>query len=281
MSLLLVPDSSAIQVFHSIVRDYYHQHPRNFCWRQDTSPYMIFLSEIMLQQTQTARVEKLLPTFIAKYPDLKALAAAGLADVLLAWQGLGYNSRAMRLHQAAQILVQKFDGILPADPELLQSLPGIGPNSAGSMVVYAFNLPVAFIETNIRTVYIHHFFSSASHKVSDKELLPVVNATLDRTNPRLWYWALMDYGVYLKRLVGNVSRKAKSYTVQSAFVGSKRQTRGAIIRLLSQEPAFSCPKSRLLTRIPASGREHFEAALLALQQEGLVVCDQELVYLPN
>jgi A/G-specific adenine glycosylase len=98
---------------------------------------------------------------------------------------------------------------------------------------YAFNQPVSFIETNIRTVYIHHFFET-SESVDDKEILKVVEETCDNENPRAWYWALMDYGTYLKSMVGNVSRKSSSYAKQSTFEGSKRQIRGAVLRILSE-----------------------------------------------
>jgi A/G-specific adenine glycosylase len=186
----------------------------------------------MLQQTQTARVETKYEQFIAAFPTFECLAHASLRDVLSAWQGLGYYRRARYLHQIAQKVVSEHGGMLPDDPKILQTFPGLGAATAASICAFAFNKPTVFIETNIRTVFIHSFFQHKS-SVSDKELMPFIAESLDHDNPREWYYALMDYGVLLKSQHINPSRKSAHYTKQSKFEGSDRQIRAAILKMIT------------------------------------------------
>ena len=226
-----LPTIPSLPKFKKLIWDYYREHQRVFAWRKTTDPYAILVSEIMLQQTQTDRVAKKFPEFLKIFPTFTALAPAPLADVLRAWQGLGYNRRAIALQKIAVRVLSEFGGHLPNNPEMLETFPGIGPNTAGSICAFAFNEPTVFIETNIRTVFLHHFFPEAD-EVHDRQLLPLIEQTLDRKNPREWYYALMDYGVQLKKLHKNPSRRSAHHTKQSKFVGSDRQVRGAIIRHL-------------------------------------------------
>lgn len=225
------------QEFIATVYKYYAQNRRSFIWREHPTPYNVFVSEIMLQQTQTFRVEPKFVTFIEALPTFEALAGAPFARVLQLWKGLGYNSRALRLQQAARCIMEQHGGELPSDPLLLQQLPGIGPATSCSIAAFAHQVPTVFIETNIRTVYIHHFFAEhlqAGHKIHDKELRPLIAATVDPYNPRDWYYALMDYGVMLKKSGNNLNAASKHYVRQSKFEGSNRQMRGKILDLLLQ-----------------------------------------------
>ncbi len=217
--------------FRSIVFHYYFGHRREFPWREEITPYRVFVSEVMLQQTQTVRVVPKFADFITQFPDFESLAGADFSDVLRAWKGLGYNRRARYLQEAAVIVADRFAGLLPEDPELLITLPGIGPATAASICTFAFNAPLAFIETNIRTVYIHFFFRHETG-VDDRQIIHLVNQTVDKEQPREWYYALMDYGVMLKRTIGNLNRRSKHYSRQSRFEGSDRQLRGKMLQLL-------------------------------------------------
>lgn len=227
--------------FVEVVWDYYHDHGRSLPWREPEpdgsfDPYKIMVSEVMLQQTQVARVTPKYLQFLELFPSVQSLADAPLAAVLTAWSGLGYNRRAKFLWQAAQTIVSDYNGQVPHDQASLTALPGIGVNTAGAIAAYTYNQPVAFVETNIRSVFIYHFFSGQD-KVDDKQILELVTRTLppDAAEIRSWYWALMDYGVFLKATVGNTARSSKHYVKQSGFHGSKRQIRGQIIRLLTQK----------------------------------------------
>ncbi len=217
-------------------------------WRQPSvsdstgyfDPYKIMVSELMLQQTQVTRVATKYVEFLTTFPKVESLAEAELSEVLKLWNGLGYNRRAKFIWQAARMVMEKHAGIFPDTLEGLVKLPGIGPNTAGAIMAYAYNQPIVFIETNVRTVIIHHFFPDqdavpdAAVRSAMEQVLP--QAAREGLEPRQFYWAMMDYGSHLKATVGNVSRLSKHYAKQSAFEGSKRQLRGAVIRLLAAGP---------------------------------------------
>lgn len=227
---------SDIRSFKDVVWDFYQKHKRSLMWRDTIKPYWVVVSEIMLQQTQVPRVMTKFPEFIQAFPDFQSLGSASLEEVLREWQGMGYNRRGKYLREIAKRVVGDHDGIVPKDPSVLERFPGIGPATACSIVVYTYDIPIPFIETNVRRVYIHHFFQDSSN-VADKEIMPLVVETIDQQNPREWFYALMDYGTHLARIVPNPNRKSKHYTKQSKFDGSNRQIRGAVLRsLLSEGP---------------------------------------------
>jgi len=225
-------ESAAYADFQKAILDYYHDHGRQLPWRITNNPYAILVSEFMLQQTQTERVIEKYNRWLEIFPTVTDLAEASFMEVLEQWVGLGYNRRARFLHQCAQAIVKDYNGIIPESPALLQALPGIGPYTAAAISTFAYNKPNAFIETNIRAVFIFFFFKDKS-EISDKELFPYIHASLYTENPRLWYYALMDYGAALKKKVVNPNRKSSHYTKQSKFEGSVRQARGAVIRTLT------------------------------------------------
>lgn len=222
-------------------------------WRNlPPNPYHILVSEIMLQQTQVGRVLPKFHEFLMKFPTLEALADASLADVLRAWNGLGYNRRAKYLRQTAQMC----NGQLPTTYEQLVMLPGVGPNTAGAILAYAYNQPAIFIETNVRTVYLHWFFPGQAD-VTDSAIRSLLEQTLDVKRPRDFYWALMDWGTVLKQSE-NASRRSKHYTKQSKFEGSRRQLRGLVLRQLAAGSQ------------PYSEDERLPGVLEDLAREGLI-----------
>lgn len=225
-----------INKFREIIWDYYRAHKRDLPWRKTRDPYRILVSEIMLQQTQVERVKKYYAEFLKRFPGWPALAKAPLKKVLSAWQGMGYNRRAVYLKRIAETVVREHKGKLPKDIESLVALPGIGRNTAAAILSYAYNIPHPFIETNIRRTFIHHFFKNKP-SVHDKDILPLVEQALDRENPREWHWALMDYGTMLAaEEKENPNRRSAHYVVQSKFEGSRRQLRGLILKLLLRSP---------------------------------------------
>lgn len=219
--------------FKRTVWGYYRRHGRDLPWRRTRDPYKILVSEIMLQQTQVSRVLKKYPEFIKRFPSIQVLARAPLREVLLGWQGMGYNRRALALHRLARTVVDRFRAQIPPDQKLLESLPGVGPATAGAVMAYAWDNPAVFIETNIRRVFIHHFFSRRKN-VSDEEILSLVRKTVSKTNPREWYWALMDYGTHLAAAVPNPNRRSRHYTKQAHFEGSQRQLRGQLLKFFAE-----------------------------------------------
>jgi A/G-specific adenine glycosylase len=218
-----------VQSFKSLILDYYKKSGRHdLPWRKTQDPYEILVSEIMLQQTQVSRVLKKYDEFLASFPDAKTLADASTSALLKAWQGLGYNRRALNLKKACETVVKEFDGHFPKTSEELENLPGIGQSTRGAIMAFAFGIPTVFIETNIRTIFIHHFFKGPK-KIHDKEILPLIEKTLDKKNPRDWYYALMDYGVHLKQTHPNPSRRSTHHAKQSTFKGSNREVRSKIL----------------------------------------------------
>jgi A/G-specific adenine glycosylase len=226
------------KAFQRTIYAYYKKSGRVLPWRSTRDPYRILVSEVMLQQTQVARVLPKYAAFIDHFPSVKVLARARFSAVLSVWQGLGYNRRALYLHQLSKKVIQNHHGSLPRAAKELQSLPGIGPTTAASILAFAFNTPVVFIETNIRSVYLHFFFPGKSG-ISDHQLLPLIEQTLDRKNSREWYWALFDYGVMLKAGHPNPSRASKHYVLQSPYQGSRRQARAVILRAVLQSPGIT------------------------------------------
>lgn len=172
----------------------------------------------MLQQTQVARVVPKYVAFIQKYPTARSLAKARLPEVLKMWSGLGYNRRAKYLFEAAKQLGNA----------QLEELPGVGPYTARAVRVFAHNKPEILIETNVRTVYIHHLFPR-SKNISDSSILPYMGVPRG-VEPRVWYSALMDYGSYLKLQHPNPSRNSIHHVKQKPFKGSDREVRGAVLR---------------------------------------------------
>lgn len=256
----------AIEEFRGYVLDYYRMHGRDLAWRRTTDPYRILVSEIMLQQTQVERVVLKYPAFIAAFPDFQSLATAPLPDLLAAWQGMGYNRRALYLQKCAKRVLGDFDGTLPQDPAVLATFPGIGAATAASICAFAFNLPVVFIETNIRRVFIHFFFPD-QRPVRDADILPLVRDALVKENPRIWYWALMDLGSDLKKAIPNPNRRSAGYIRQPAFTGSDREIRGKILRILLGRPVLDVEE---LVRITGSDRRRVLRIAAALEDEGFL-----------
>lgn len=219
------------------------QRYRELPWRNIDDPYEVLVSEIMLQQTQVSRVEKHWQRFLELFPTLNALAAADVSLVLENWQGLGYNRRALALKRTAERCAAEYGGELPAEEAQLLALPGIGKATAGGVMAFAFQKPTLYLETNVRTVFLHELFPDIEG-VSDKTLEPLVLATCSKNDPRGWYYALLDYGAYLKSITVNPSRRSKHYTKQSTFEGSKRQKRAELVRIVLANPGISVEEAK-------------------------------------
>jgi A/G-specific adenine glycosylase len=264
---------AAAQRFRRHLYRFFQDQGRQLPWRATTDPYHILVSEIMLQQTQVERVALKYEPFLNAFPDVWSLARAPLRDIMASWQGLGYNRRALALQRIARRLAVDFDGRLPAEVDTLRTFPGIGAATAGALAAFAFNQPVVFIETNIRRVFLHCFFPGQSG-VRDREILPLVDQTLDRLQPRPWYYALMDYGTMLKRAAPNPNRRSAHHQRQAPFADSDRQIRGLILKALLGSPAL-----RLGNLVKAVGKNPARTTRLihTLINEGFL--EQEGAYL--
>lgn len=289
---------SANQSFIKRVYTHYYRHNRNHTmpWRIRHDPYSVFLSEMMLQQTQVSRVIEYFNTFMYVWPSIEQLATASLADVLHHWRGLGYNRRAKYLHDSAKMIVNMYNATIPEDEIELQKLPGIGVYTSAAIRVFAFNKSAIVLETNIRRAIIHWFFKNHTEveEQSVRDKIGECVALIDEGEMRVWYWALMDYGVFLTKHVVNPNRKSRIYRKQSVFQGSNRQIRGAIVRVLLDSGTLD--KETIIQKVHEDlhPREHLEPQLVeqekmiyrlnhnihALEKEGLVVCENNQYYLP-
>jgi A/G-specific adenine glycosylase len=268
-----------ITAFKKTIWAHYRRAGRaNLPWRHTRDPYAIFVSEIMLQQTQVARVEEYYKKFLARFPNFRALARAKISDVLSAWQGLGYNRRAMFLKRSAEIVVARHAGRLPRERAVLEQLPGVGKGTSGSLMAFVFNEPEIFIETNIRRVFIHFFFPK-QRDVTDVELTRYIERSVDRKNPREWYWALMDYGAAMSATGAamstampraNPNRRSAHYKKQSLFAGSDRELRGRIVRSTLSKKRNKMSEKELLREL-AVPRERFIGIIEDLVKEGFIV----------
>jgi A/G-specific adenine glycosylase len=261
--------------FKDIIYTYFRAHGRDLPWRRTRNPYYIMVSEIMLQQTQVERVLGKYEEFLHLFPNVKKLAQTSLPLVLKAWQGLGYNRRARNLWICAQNILTRHGGKIPETETELTALPGVGQATAGALMAFTHDKPVVFIETNIRTVFLYFFFMQRQ-AVHDKELMPLIASTLDKENPRLWYYALMDYGVFLKKKYPRLHQKSAHYKKQTAFKGSRREVRSMIlVRLLEERVLVLNEVAKLSKRSPADIKSIAED----LHKEGFVTLDEQKIKL--
>lgn len=295
------------QQFQKMIWDYYYAHGRSILpWRKNITPYRIWISEIMLQQTQVDRVISFFNNWMKKFPTLQKLANASQLEILSTWKGLGYNSRALRAKKTAEIVMRTYSERFPRNYNEILDLPGIGPYTAGAIMAFAYNQQIVMIETNIRRVFIHHFFSplrptgtfpsqgrnpssraigkksdgvaplrrgaprSGEGCVHDKDILSLIHQTLPKENFREWYWALMDYGSYLGKTIPNPNKKSRHYTVQKKFKGSDREIRGKILEILLGQKSKSMDIEKLLRQLQefSNDSDRLEKIISRLEQEG-------------
>ena len=278
-----LPEIGEIELFREIILNYYKIYGRSFSWRETSDPYHILLSELMLQQTQTERAAPKYAAFIERWPDFDALSEAPFSEILILWKGLGYNRRAMALKQIALIAVRQYGGTLPRIYDELLKLPMVGSATASAVLAFSYNQPALYLETNIRRVLLHFFYQN-EEKVHDRELYKLLEAVQVREDPKSWYYALMDYGVLLKKMVKNPNRRSAHYTKQPAFENSNRQIRGQILTVFTEKGLVSKKELYSFLNFP---QENINKCLSALQKEGFVVpleseaAEPEMVYRIN
>jgi A/G-specific adenine glycosylase len=236
-------------------------------WRETYDAYRILVSEVMLQQTQVARVLERYPRFLDAFPDVHRLARAPLSDVLELWRGLGHNRRAVALHAAAAQIEDGHDGRIPDDVDVLQQLPGVGPATAAGVAAFAYGRPSVYVETNVRAVMLHCLMPDATD-VPEARVRELVALTLDERDPRTWYYALMDLGAELKLRHPNPSRRSRVHRPQGPFEGSNRQLRGRTLRAVLDGGMLT--SDELASRLSITGLEAVQV-LSELAGEGFLV----------
>lgn len=260
-------DSRKIKELKSAVLKYHRASGRHdLPWRKVQTPYRVFVSELMLQQTQVERVIPKFNAFVRRFPNFKKLSEASLGEVYELWTGLGYNRRAKFLRDSAKIVVEEYGGTLPKVKEELTKLPGVGPYTAGAILAFSYGNPEPFVETNIRTAVMCHVFPQKL-KVRDEEILEVLKFVQPKTgiDAKNWYGALMDYGAYLKKTGVQTNSKSAHYTKQKAFKGSLREARGAVVKAIGSSVLSEAKLLKL-----GFAKTRVQKALEGLQRDGLI-----------
>ena len=247
------PTQTQIKNFQKTIKSWYKTHKRDLPWRNTTEPYHILVSEIMLQQTQVSRVLVKYPEFLKAFPTIQTLASAKDSTLLKTWNGLGYWRRAKYLKETAKIITKTYNNEFPHDTKTLQTLPGIGHYTAGAVSCFAFNTRTAFMDTNIKRVYLHFFFPNKK-EISDKELLQIAQQALPQKDCKNWHYALFDYGASVLKNT-NINKQSKSYRKQNKFKGSFRSFRAKTLKHLLAEPNQKTSKAKLLDFIEDALRQ--------------------------
>ncbi len=275
------------------LRGWYAREARALPWRSDPDPWAVLVSEAMLQQTQVSRVVPIFRAFLARWPTPAALAAAPVGDVVAAWQGLGYNRRAVRLHQAACAIVAEHDGAVPADVAALRALPGVGDYTARAVAAFAHGRPEAPVDANVARV----LSRLAGRALSPREAQRLGDGLVDADDPAAWGQALMELGALV--CTARVARceacpvaahcawrgqgpdpaaaTAHRSRPQGRFEGSDRQLRGRIVEALRSE---GVPADRLAERIGADDPDRAQRLAAALVAEGMATWDGATLRLP-
>jgi A/G-specific adenine glycosylase len=269
---------------------WYRSRRHAYPWRRDPTPYGVLVSEFMLQQTQAARVANAYDRFLRAFPTVEALASAPRSEVLRAWSGLGYNRRAVRLHEAAREIVARHGGRVPADVGELRVLPGVGPYTASAVAALAHGIPVAAVDVNVARVVSRAELGLEPEAAPRRQVSEAAEAALDRRRPALWNQAVMDLGRELCRpsprcgacplrgACAFAAGRASTGTgprprrpVQGRFEGSSRQLRGQVVRAaLDGGPVTLAWLARESRRTV----DEVADAARTLEAEGLVALDR-------
>jgi A/G-specific adenine glycosylase len=265
------------------LRAWYRPRREGYPWRRHAiDPYAVLVSEVMLQQTQAARVAAAFDRFLRRFPNVSSLAAAEPADVLRVWSGLGYHRRAVALHEAARTIVRVHSGEVPGDPEALQHLPGVGPYTASAVASIAFGRPVVAMDVNVRRVASRVVLGREPQR-DDPRIAAAARVLLDRRDPATWNQAMMDLGREVCRPTprcevcpfepwcrfrrgGRAGRPAAAPR-QSPFEGSNRQVRGRIVAVLRERPSAGLSG---LAAATGFGADRIGSAVTGLVRDGIV-----------
>lgn len=268
-----------IAKFRREILSWYLSNKRDLPWRHTHNPYKILISEIMLQQTQIARVIPKYKQFLAAFPTLSSLAKARPATLLKVWQGLGYWKRALHLRETARKILRGHGGKFPKYPKELQKFPGIGHYTARAIACFAFRNPEAFLDTNIRRVYLHFFFKKR-REVPDEEILRIAQKAVWQKNPREWHYALMDYGNLVLGKKKSINRKSRKYRKQTKFKGSFRFFRAKALSFILAQPRQRISHKKLVSFLKnvlkESGAKWKAKQIIASLQKDNLICKNRI-----
>ena len=247
-----------IKVFQETILSFYDEHERSFPWRETQDPYKIWVSEVMLQQTQANRVIPKYEDWMKTFPTVKSLAQANMTNVLEQWKGLGYNNRAKWLRDAAKKVIDEYEGELPTKTKELETLKGVGPYTSRAIQIFAHNMDQVTVDTNIRRIFISEF--DLDKETSTEDIYPLARQVLPRGKSREWHNALMDYGA-LKATSQETGVKPE--TTQGTFKGSNRWYRSKVLQQVME-------KSRSITQVEEEYGEKGMKAVRTLRKDDMI-----------
>jgi len=247
---------SQIKCFQIRLAKWYKQNHRELPWRKTHHPYYIWVSEVMLQQTQVTKVTDYYPQFIKKFPNIRSLARADLTTILKEWELLGYYARARNLHKAAKILVKSFKGKIPAQYEEFKQLPGVGDYIAAAVMSIAYNLPFPVLDGNVKRVIARMFLlnTPVNKAHSIKDFREFVWMLLDRQNPGEFNQGMMELGAIICKTRHPLCRCCPVHEFCLAFQNKKVQ---------------QYPKKEKKSQIP-----EFHIAVGIIQKNGTILITQ-------
>jgi A/G-specific adenine glycosylase len=280
------PGSRALAADRRRLFDWYEPRRDAYPWRTEPpDPYLVLVSEVMLQQTQAPRVVPIFEAFVARFPVVGVLAGARRSDVIVAWAGLGYHRRAVALHRAAWTIVEEHGGKVPRELEALRALPGVGPYTASAVASIAYGVPTAAVDTNVRRIAARYLLGREADEVSSGDLGRAANRWVPRVRSGDWNQALMDLGRDVCRprprcdvcplrgcgFRATGRRGGSSSRRQPAFEGSLRQVRGRVLAALRASSSVS--EAGLVADL-AEPPERVAAAVAGLVDDGLAATDR-------
>jgi A/G-specific adenine glycosylase len=302
-----IPDDAAIRRLQSLLLAWWDAGHRDLPWRRTRDPYAILVSEVMLQQTQVSRVAPKFESFMARYPDIGALASASPAEVIQAWSGLGYNRRAVNLHRMARAVVEQHGGTLPTSVAALRQLPGVGGYTARAVASIAWDEPVAAVDTNVRRVVTRMADGPRSAR-GPAHTQALADTLLAQDRPGDWNQALMELGALVClpvprcfecplrlacRSAGSataireqrIAYRAAASKPAGRFEHSSRFYRGRIVDMLRAAGAGGALTAdevgaRLRLDYSDADRPWLEGLLGGLARDGLITWEDGRVALP-
>jgi A/G-specific adenine glycosylase len=289
MTIAGTTDAERLDAVRALVLQWFGRYGRDLPWRGTRDPYRVLVAEVLAQQTQAERAASAFPRFLERFPDVAALARATPADVLRAWQGLGYNRRALALRACAQAVMER--GGWPDTVEELTALPGIGPYTARAVGCFALGLQVAPLDTNVARVLARSLAGTDPSQLTPAARQALADSAVPAGQAWAWSSALMDLGaahcrprprcdgcpVALRCRWRALGPQAPPPTPRQAapFASSDRRWRGAVVRALAGEHD-GLDEAGLAVAVDAASADRppgwFSALLARLQAEGLVSC---------
>ena len=285
--MAVMVDEALIQDTRARVLAWFEEAGRDLPWRATRDPYRVLVAEVLAQQTQAARAAAAWPRFLERFPDVHALAAAAPAEVLRAWQGLGYNRRALALRATAQAVEDR--GGWPGTVEELAALPGVGPYTARAVACFALGLRVAPVDTNVARVLARSLAGTDPAELTPAGRQRLADQAMAEDQPWAWSSALMDVGALhcrprprcdgcpleltcRWRALGPAAPPPRP-RAQAPFASSDRRWRGAVVRALAGAPD-GLDRADLADAVQAAAAQRpdgwFETLLARLEAEGMV-----------